>query len=84
MGCIYDRNYLFLLDHNYHIQVAYQSVLGLNYADKFLTAIALEFRDKYKNDLESQNFLNDFSDFHPIVDQIFMSVKKEFIERPKK
>lgn len=32
--------------------VAYQKILQLSYVDKFLSDIHLEFRDKYKNDLE--------------------------------
>lgn len=33
--------------------VAYQKILQLSYVDKFLNDIHLEFRDKYKNELNS-------------------------------
>ena len=32
--------------------VVYQKILQLNYVDKFLSDIHLEFRDKFKNELE--------------------------------
>lgn len=32
--------------------VAYQRILQLSYVDKFLNDVHLEFRDKYKNDLQ--------------------------------
>lgn len=33
--------------------VAYQKILQLGYVDKFLSDIHLEFRDKYKNELDA-------------------------------
>ncbi|CAH8492298.1 unnamed protein product [Schistosoma mattheei] len=43
----------FYMDNEFNLLfvAAYQNVLQLNYVDKFLTDIALEFRDKYKNKL---------------------------------
>lgn len=40
--------------------VAYQKILQLSYVDKFLNDIHLEFRDKYKNDLISKRYFQDF------------------------
>ena len=41
-------------------QVAYQKILQLSYVDKFLNDIQMEFRNKYKDDLQmgkiSRNF----------------------------
>lgn len=34
--------------------VAYQKILQLAYVDKFLSDVHLEFRDKYKNELDSR------------------------------
>lgn len=34
--------------------VAYQKILQLAYVDKFLSDVHLEFRDKYKNDLDAR------------------------------
>ena len=58
--------------------------MELSYTDKFLTAIALEFRDKYKNVLELKNFLSNFSDFIPTIDKTFTIVKNEALIKPKK
>ncbi|CAH0726726.1 unnamed protein product, partial [Brenthis ino] len=40
--------------------VAYQRILQLSYVDKFLNDIHLEFRDKYKNELEGGKHNMDF------------------------
>lgn len=42
--------------------VAYQKILQLAYIDKFLSDVHLEFRDKYKNELTSQE--RDFFNFN--------------------
>ncbi|CAG4961612.1 unnamed protein product [Colias eurytheme] len=49
--------------------VAYQKILQLSYVDKFLNDVHLEFRDKYKNDLQSGRFITDF-DFKTSFDNI--------------
>uniref|UniRef100_A0A2I9LPS3 Signal recognition particle receptor n=1 Tax=Centruroides hentzi TaxID=88313 RepID=A0A2I9LPS3_9SCOR len=40
--------------------VAYQKILQLSYIDKFLDDIHLEFRDKFRNELEESNFFSNF------------------------
>ncbi|XP_046383238.1 signal recognition particle receptor subunit alpha homolog isoform X2 [Ischnura elegans] len=40
--------------------VAYQKILQLSYVDKFLNDIHLEFRDKYKNELQLGSYFQDF------------------------
>lgn len=40
--------------------VAYQKILQLSYIDKFLDDIHLEFRDKFRRDLEEGNFFSNF------------------------
>lgn len=50
-------------------QAGYQNILQLSYVDKFLTNIALEFRDKYKNDLLLKNLFGYYDDFRPQFDK---------------
>ncbi|XP_047997685.1 signal recognition particle receptor subunit alpha homolog isoform X2 [Leguminivora glycinivorella] len=40
--------------------VAYQRILQLSYVDKFLNDVHLEFRDKYKNELQGGRHVGDF------------------------
>lgn len=40
--------------------VAYQKILQLSYIDKFLDDVQLEFRDKYKEQLEASDFFSNF------------------------
>ncbi|XP_012215278.1 signal recognition particle receptor subunit alpha homolog isoform X1 [Linepithema humile] len=40
--------------------VAYQKILQLSYVDKFLNDIHLEFRDRFKNELENSNWFSNF------------------------
>merc|ERR1712042_320561 len=40
--------------------VGYQNILNLSYIDKLLTDIQLEFRDKYKNKLNSNDIFESF------------------------
>ncbi|XP_015187743.1 PREDICTED: signal recognition particle receptor subunit alpha homolog isoform X1 [Polistes dominula] len=40
--------------------VAYQKILQLSYVDKFLNDIHLQFRDKFKNELESSQWFTNF------------------------
>jgi len=43
--------------------VAYQKILQLSYVDKFLNDIHLEFRDRYKTDLQEGLYFQGFDDF---------------------
>lgn len=49
--------------------VAYQRILQLSYIDKFLNDVHLEFRDKYKNELQGSNHIMDFN-FRTTFDNI--------------
>lgn len=49
--------------------VAYQRILQLSYVDKFLNDVHLEFRDKYKNELQGGRHIIDF-DFKTAFDKI--------------
>ncbi|KAM7540576.1 hypothetical protein Aperf_G00000020670 [Anoplocephala perfoliata] len=55
----------------------YQSILQLSYVDKFLTTIALEFRDKYKNDLLQKNLFGYFDDFKTCFDSKLREIENE-------
>lgn len=57
--------------------VAYQNILKLTYIDKFLTEIALRFRDKYKQDIVSCSYGNDFGDFRADFDEILEMCERE-------
>ncbi|VVC94652.1 unnamed protein product [Leptidea sinapis] len=70
----YNHNALTLqykLDNEFELVfvVAYQKILQLSYVDKFLNDVHLEFRDKYKNDLQTGRFITDF-DFKRSYDSI--------------
>ncbi|THD18561.1 Signal recognition particle receptor alpha subunit [Fasciola hepatica] len=56
---------------------AYQNVLQLNYVDKFLTAIALEFRDKYKNELKVNEIQCNFDGFQSVYMETLKRVELE-------
>lgn len=49
--------------------VAYQRILQLSYVDKFLNDVHLEFRDKYKNELQGGKRNMDF-DFKPSFESV--------------
>lgn len=49
--------------------VAYQRILQLSYVDKFLNDVHLEFRDKYKNELQGGHHIMDF-DFKMTFDEV--------------
>lgn len=77
-GSIFEHDKLALqykLDNEFELVfvVAFQKILQLSYVDKFLSNIHLEFRDKYKNELESasRNFMEyEFSaEFHRILEE---------------
>ncbi|KAJ9586851.1 hypothetical protein L9F63_019533 [Diploptera punctata] len=60
------------LDNEFDLMfvVAYQKILQLSYVDKFLNDIHLEFRDKYKTELQQRQYFQDFdfiSDFKSIL-----------------
>ncbi|KAL4228445.1 hypothetical protein ACF0H5_011491 [Mactra antiquata] len=60
--------------------VAYQKILQLSYIDKFLDAIQLEFRNKYKDDLLNSNVCQSFDfkqDYDRILFEIEHAAKKE-------
>ncbi|XP_014467348.1 PREDICTED: signal recognition particle receptor subunit alpha homolog isoform X2 [Dinoponera quadriceps] len=44
--------------------VAYQKILQLSYVDKFLNDVHLEFRDRFKNELESASWFSNFEFEH--------------------
>ncbi|CAG2056615.1 unnamed protein product [Timema podura] len=61
----YDHDALTLqykLDNEFELVfvVAYQRILQLSYVDKFLNDVHLEFRDKYKTDLQQGRYFQDY------------------------
>lgn len=71
--------------HCTFIQVAYQAELALSYVDKLLSDIQLEFRDKYKNDLQSGNIYRSFNftdDFTRILKSV-EAADREQAAKPK-
>ncbi|EFN89594.1 signal recognition particle receptor subunit alpha homolog isoform X2 [Harpegnathos saltator] len=44
--------------------VAYQKILQLSYVDKFLNDVHLEFRDRFKNELENASWFSNFEFEH--------------------
>ncbi|KAI8431998.1 hypothetical protein MSG28_004527 [Choristoneura fumiferana] len=70
----YNHNSLTLqykLDNEFELVfvVAYQRILQLSYVDKFLNDVHLEFRDKYKNELQGGQHMGDF-DFKACFDAV--------------
>ena len=60
--------------------MAYQKILQLSYIDKFLNDIQLEFRDKYKDELDVGSVCGSFdfsSDYQRILFKTEQEVKKE-------
>ncbi|XP_022255155.1 signal recognition particle receptor subunit alpha-like isoform X2 [Limulus polyphemus] len=55
--------------------VAYQKILQLSYIDKFLDDVHLEFRDKFKEDLENGQFFSNF-DFGNEFEKILASAEE--------
>lgn len=52
--------------------VAYQKILQLSYVDKFLNDIHLEFRDRFKNELENSRWFSNFefkTTYYSVLDQ---------------
>uniref|UniRef100_A0A5K3EM39 SRP54 domain-containing protein n=1 Tax=Mesocestoides corti TaxID=53468 RepID=A0A5K3EM39_MESCO len=68
-----------LMDNEFDLLfiAGYQQVLQLSYVDKFLTMIALEFRDKYKNDLLEKNLYGYFEGFRSCFDSNLRAVEEE-------
>lgn len=55
--------------------VAYQKILQLSYVDKFLNDIHLEFRDRFKNELQNSQWFHTF-DFKAHYDQVLASAEQ--------
>ncbi|XP_052742267.1 signal recognition particle receptor subunit alpha homolog [Bicyclus anynana] len=64
-------NLQYKLDNEFELVfvVAYQRILQLSYVDKFLNDVHLEFRDKYKNELQGGRYIMDF-DFKTSFDNV--------------
>ncbi|CAH8496774.1 unnamed protein product [Schistosoma guineensis] len=78
---VYDsRAMKFYMDNEFNLLfvAAYQNVLQLNYVDKFLTDIALEFRDKYKNKLVNHDITGSYDEFLPIYQATLKRTEDEF------
>ncbi|TGZ74071.1 hypothetical protein CRM22_001144 [Opisthorchis felineus] len=56
---------------------AYQNILQLTYVDKFLTSIALEFRDKYKNELRANNIMCKFDELAGLYTETLKRIELE-------
>ncbi|XP_033209961.1 signal recognition particle receptor subunit alpha homolog isoform X2 [Belonocnema kinseyi] len=54
--------------------VAYQKILQLSYVDKFLNDIHLEFRDRFKNELQSSQWFSDYT-FKKSYDNILVAAE---------
>lgn len=55
--------------------VAYQRILQLSYVDKFLNDVHLEFRDKYKNELQTGRYNSDY-EFKMCFDKVLKECEK--------
>ncbi|XP_015115363.1 signal recognition particle receptor subunit alpha homolog [Diachasma alloeum] len=56
--------------------VAYQKILQLSYVDKFLNDIHLEFRDKFKNQLEKSQWFFDYGKFKSDYQSILVAAEQ--------
>ena len=63
-------------------KVAYQKTLQLSYVDKFLSDIQMEFRNKYKDDLQKQNLYQNF-DFGEMFHRRLKLTEEAFNEEAK-
>ncbi|XP_052805260.1 signal recognition particle receptor subunit alpha-like isoform X2 [Mya arenaria] len=63
--------------------VAYQKILQLSYVDKFLDTIQLEFRNKYKDDLQNGAISGSF-DFRADFDRILFDIEQETRKQTQK
>lgn len=66
-----------------HFQVAYQKILQLSYIDKFLNDIQIEFRNKYKDDLQVGNIARNFNGFESNFQRILKDTENAFKEEAK-
>ncbi len=64
-------------------QVAYQKILQLSYIDKFLNDIQMEFRNKYKDDLQQGKIARDFTDFNSDFKRILKETETNFKQQAK-
>ena len=55
--------------------VAYQKILQLSYIDKFLNDVHLEFRDRYKNQLQNAQWFSNY-DFSKPYQQVLLLAEK--------
>lgn len=55
--------------------VAYQKILQLSYVDKFLNDVHLEFRDRFKNDLQTSQWFSNY-DFNDDYQKILASAEQ--------
>ncbi|KAL2748132.1 signal recognition particle receptor subunit alpha [Vespula maculifrons] len=55
--------------------VAYQKILQLSYVDKFLNDIHLQFRDKFKNELETSQWFSNF-EFKQHYDRVLAAAEQ--------
>ncbi|KAJ8684405.1 hypothetical protein QAD02_020197 [Eretmocerus hayati] len=53
--------------------VAYQKILQLSYVDKFLNDIHLEFRDRFKNDLQNAKWFSNFEFLKTYEQTLFLA-----------
>uniref|UniRef100_A0A2L2Y3W6 Signal recognition particle receptor subunit alpha n=1 Tax=Parasteatoda tepidariorum TaxID=114398 RepID=A0A2L2Y3W6_PARTP len=66
--------------------VAYQKILQLSYIDKFLDDVHLEFRDKYRKQLEGCDFFSNY-DFNREFQRILKKCEefgRKLVDQPKK
>lgn len=78
---VYDSRALkFHMDNEFSLLfiAAYQNILQLNYVDKFLTDIAREFRDRYKNVLQCYGTPSTFDDFYPVYESTLKRIEQDF------
>lgn len=64
-------------------QVAYQKILQLSYIDKFLNEIQMEFRNKYKDDLQVGKISRNFSDFEATFHRVLKETETAYKEEAK-
>ncbi|XP_043284577.1 signal recognition particle receptor subunit alpha homolog isoform X2 [Venturia canescens] len=77
---IFDHDSLRLqykLDNEFELVfvVAYQKILQLSYVDKFLNDVHLEFRDRFKNELQTSQWFSNY-DFHDDYEKILVSAEQ--------
>lgn len=63
--------------------VAYQKILKLSYVDKLLNDVHLEFRDRYKNQLKNQQWLDDYRGFDNCYRDILSAAEQWGLKQAK-